>query len=650
MTAFLSAARGAWSRTRSGTNKIRVYPVSLGPDRSPIVVWSSFYALGCLVAYAKVHRDGALHERFDFGRITPMPGSQIPNLLSAVRKEPAVFLLSCYVWNFEVNVEFARSLKQCVPGAVVIVGGPHVPRMPGPCDEFFAQHPYFDIAVRQEGEITLAEILSEMARSGAPGSDLLRVDLSTVEGLTFRRNGDLVRTPDRAKTADLSVFPSPYTTGEFDHWIKGTAYLPIETNRGCPYGCTFCDWGAATLSKVARMSMERVLGEVEFSAKNRIDLVGICDANFGILPRDADIAGYLVEMKNTYGYPRELGYTNAKTASPRLTEIIKILHDGGLIAGGQISMQTTDEEILKNVKRDNIKISEYRKMITFFNKEDIPTASDMMLGLPGQTLETCKRDLQFCFDHKVTAVIFATSVMVNAPMADEEYRRKFQIAVDDEGFVESTYSFTREEYARMFDLCLAYKLFVKLGLLKYFMYFVQIEHGVPAMDFVERWVTQVQARPDRYPISTRIWSELVRPERGGGLKDWLVIMWTDEQAQFLFDSMEAFYAEIIVFYEREHGVQLKGSDAESVVIANREVMPRKDRVLPARVALTHDVAGYFAALRALPSVDAVPSGHIPLRTRGPGYVDLPTQPSTTNVYGDMASVIGKLELASNMRI
>ena len=221
-------------------------------------------------------------------------------------------------------------------------------------------------------------------------------------------------------------------------------------------------------------------------------------------------------MKEKYGYPLEVAYTNAKTASPRLTEIVKVLSDAGLIASGQISMQTTDEQILKNVERANIKMSEYRKMITFFHKEDIPAVSDIMLGLPGQTFETCKKDLQFCFDHKVTAMLFATSVMPNAPMADEAYQRKFQIVVGDDGFVESTYSFTREEYGRMFDLWLAYKLFVKLGLLKYLLYYVQIEHGVQAMDFMERWLDLSETAPDRYPISGRIRRELIDRDRGRG--------------------------------------------------------------------------------------------------------------------------------------
>src|SRR5262249_19815800 len=161
--------------------------------------------------------------------------------------------------------------------------------------------------------------------------------------------------------------------------------------------------------------------------------------------------------------------------------------------------QTTDEQILKNVQRSNIRMSEYRKMISFFHREGIPAVSDIMLGLPGQTFETCKADLQFCFHNRVLAMIFATSVMPNAPTAEDDYRRTFQITVGNDGFVESTYSFTPEEYDGMFDLCLAYKLFVKHGLLKFFLYFLQMEHGVRAMDFLARWLQQTSEHPELYP-------------------------------------------------------------------------------------------------------------------------------------------------------
>jgi radical SAM superfamily enzyme YgiQ (UPF0313 family) len=645
----LKSALHRW-QSAPGDGRIPVYPISLGPERDLLEFWSGYYALGCLTAYAKVHADGALNERFNFAQITPMPTSKVPEVVSGIPSS-GIFLLSCYVWNHTVNMTFAADIKRRFPNSLVVVGGPHVPRAEKACHDFFVKWPAVDVAVRYEGEVTLAELLADVARLGIDSRHLSTADLSAVEGITYRREGQLVRTPDRARTLDPSVFPSPYLTGEFDHWIDDKFYLPIETNRGCPYGCSFCDWGAATLSKIARMSMERVLGEIEFAAKHRITQVGICDANFGILPRDVEIAQFIVEMKQKHGYPREVGYTNAKTATPRLTEIIKLLSDGGLISGGQISMQTTDEQILKNVERSNIRMSEYRKMISFFHREGIPAVSDIMLGLPGQTFETCKADLQFCFDNRVLAMIFATSVMPNAPMADEEYRKKFQITVGDDGFVESTYSFTTEEYRRMFDLCLAYKLFVKHGLLKYFLYFLQMEHGIRAMDFLERWLQRTSDRPELYPISTRVRRELVERDRRGGLKDWLSIAWGDENARFLFDSMDAFHAEILEFCEREHGVVLEGSDVEAVLQANSAVMPFKGRSLPAQVALKHDVAGYFRTLRQRPGLDEASADHVPLRAHGPGSVDLEAVDGpVTYQFVDIISLVGKLELRSNVSV
>jgi len=633
-------------------HRISVHPLSLGPDQlGSSEVFCSYYPLGCLIAYAKADRGGALQERFAFGRVTPTPAGEVPAMFAGWSDEPAIVLLSCYVWNHAINMQVAAEVKRRAPGSLVVVGGPHVPRLPEAAKRYFAAHPYVDVAARQEGEATLAELLATIAGANAGPEDLRRVDLSGVEGLIWRRNGDLVRTPDRARSTDLAAYPSPYTTGEFDHWITDRAYAPLESNRGCPYGCTFCDWGAATLSKIKRVSMERVLAEVDFAAAHRIHTIGFCDANFGILPRDVDIVRHIVATKERTGYPKEVGYTNAKTANPRLTEIIKMLRDAGLTAAAQISMQTTDETVLQNVERDNIRTDEYRKMIAFFHREDIPAVSDMMLGLPGQTPSTCQQDLQFVFDHKVLAVVFATSVMPNAPMADEDYRARFDITIGADGMVESTYSFTADDYAHMFELCLAYKLFVKLSLLKYLLYFVQVEHRVPAMEFVRRWLAVTAEHPERYPISTRVRRELIGRDYKGGRKDWLVLAWSDEQARFLFDDLEGFQREVVQFFAREHGVTLSGSDLEAVLAANRVVLPQKGRTLPTRVTLTHDVPGYFEDLRRLPSLDALPDDHLPLGRRGPGAIELAPQPPCTGYhYVDVGLTLGALELQSNLRI
>lgn len=626
--------------------------MSLGPGPfGNTDVFSAFYPLGCLVAYAKTHRDGALSEAFDFGRVTPTSSGELQAALDALPQEPGVFLLSSYVWNHAINMQFARAAKERWPTSLVVVGGPHIPRMQNRCEEFFSSHPYVDVAVRHEGEVTLAEVLDVIHLQGLDAGALTRADLAAVPGLTFRRGGELVRTEDRARQRDLASYPSPYTTGEFDHWLFDRRYIPLETNRGCPYGCTFCDWGAATLSKIAKMSLERVLAEIEFAARQRIYTIGFCDANFGVFPRDLDIVRYIIETKNRHGYPREVGYTNAKTANSRLTDIVRELRGAGLTLAGQISMQTTDETILKNVERANIKTSDYRKMIAFFHQEGIPAVSDMLLGLPGQTFDTCKKDLQFFFDHKVVAVIFATSVMPNAPMADDAYRKRFEIAVDEDGIVESTYSFTRADYARMFDLCLAYKLVVKLGVLKYLLYYLQVEHGVEAMDFVTRWLRKIDDAPGSLPRSARVKRDLVGHGYRGGRKDWLTLAWGDEQAAFLFDDFAAFQDEIVSFIEGEYDLSLQGSDVAAVLAANREVLPRKGRVLPASVPLEHDVPGYFAELRALPSVNDLPEGFQRLGDRPPGRLEIQARPECIS-YGfmDTGLTLGELELASNLCI
>jgi hypothetical protein len=203
----------------------------------------------------------------------------------------------------------------------------------------------------------------------------------------------------------------------------------------------------------------------------------------------------------------------------------------------------------------------------------------------------------------------------------------------------------------MFELCLAYKLFVKLALLKYVLYYVQVEHGVPAMEFVRRWLAVTAAYPERYPISTRIRRELIGRDYTGGRKDWLVLAWNDAQARFLFDDLEAFQREMVAFFAREHGIRLVGTDADAVLAANRAVLPQKGRTLPARLPLAHDVAGYFADLRRLPSLDALPADHVPLAHRGPGAIELASQPGAAGYdYVDVGLTLGALELQSNLRI
>ena len=103
---------------------------------------------------------------------------------------------------------------------------------------------------------------------------------------------------------DITVLPSPYLTGVFDETMKENPnerwLASWETNRGCPFSCAYCDWGSAIASKVSRMDMDKLEKELMWFAKNKIEFIYVCDANFGMLPRDMEISKKAIEIKKIW--------------------------------------------------------------------------------------------------------------------------------------------------------------------------------------------------------------------------------------------------------------------------------------------------------------------------------------------------------------
>ena len=107
---------------------------------------------------------------------------------------------------------------------------------------------------------------------------------------------------------DLDI-PSPYTNGFFDGIIKDNPDIKwsttLETNRGCPFKCSFCDWGSLTYSKIKKFPVPKVYQEIEWLGKNKIEYIFVADANFGVFPeRDSEIVDVMLEVQDKYNYPK----------------------------------------------------------------------------------------------------------------------------------------------------------------------------------------------------------------------------------------------------------------------------------------------------------------------------------------------------------
>lgn len=372
------------------------------------------YSVGMLQAYAQKHlRNPDVYE-FLLPIYQRIPLEEAAEAL----KDADIVLFSAYVWNIRMSLEIARLVKHRRPDVITVFGGPQVPDR---VEEFLRKNTCVDLACHGEGEQPVVAILEN-----APSRTW-----EDVPSISFLRNDEtLCQNPRVRRLSDLDVIPSPYLSGVFNPLMRQNAdeqWLALwETNRGCPFSCTFCDWGSAVASKVYQFDMERLYVELEWFARHKIEFIFCADANFGILPRDLDIAKCAVEVKRRFGYPHALSVQNTKNATERAYQVQKALADGGLNKGVTLAFQSLDPTTLQNIKRGNISLESFRELQRRFTVDGIETYSDMILGLPGETYDSFADGVSAVIENgQHNRIQFGNlSILPNAEMSAPTYRER----------------------------------------------------------------------------------------------------------------------------------------------------------------------------------------------------------------------------------
>jgi len=552
-------------------------PSTTPPRRVPVVApWhpdsGPLLALGMLTAAARHHDDGRLNDTYAIG--VPTAAAEVLDTLRD-HAGPAVLLCSDYVWSLDDNLELARAARAACPGLVVVHGGPSAPKYEADAAAFLDTHrDAADVVVRGEGEATLVDLLERLAPTW-PDADLSV--LADCPGLTYRdpATGLAVRTPDRDRIADLDTLPSPYLTGEFDH-IDAAAWkmtLSVETNRGCPYGCTFCDWGSATMSRIRKFDLDRVTAELEWAGQRQATTIFMADANFGIWSRDVEVARAVADVRRRTGYPKLLAYTPAKNTTKHLAAIMDVLMEAGVGPEAAIGIQSSDPTTLDAIDRNNISNDHFVALAAEFRRRGLPLQGELMLGLPGQSVESYMDDLQFLVDLELTVRTWALQVLPNAPMNDPEYRARHGIEVDDHDVVTATATATVEDRVRMIRVRNATTVSDRFGLLRHVLRYLQWDHGHRALDVVARLVDLADERPEDYPVLTwTLRNYDLQPAPPGGFG--------------------RFYDEVRRFVVDELGVP-DSTALDTVLDLQQFLMPTTGRTFPATVTLAHDYLAYY---------------------------------------------------------
>jgi radical SAM superfamily enzyme YgiQ (UPF0313 family) len=598
-------------RAATGTKRARIFPV-----HAIATAWRNPpLSLGLILSYVEAYGDGRLGDSYD---VRPDWLVTLDRVGELVADDPAIFFFSNYVWSSEQNLAISAKVKELSPGSLTVHGGPDVPKYQGDVEAYFAANPHVDVTVRGEGEVTTAEMLDALSSSARAGELDLSV-LADVPGLCYRDGDRVVRTADRDRMTELDIIPSPYLTGLFDGYAEGwreiaesgvtgldswSYQLPVavlETNRGCPYGCTFCDWGSATNSRIRKFSLDRIYDELDWCAENQVETVGLADANFGIFERDVDITRRVAELKTTRGWPRQFGTNYAKNTVKHLKQIVELLTDADILGYGLLSLQSMDADTLSTIERSNIKIEKYEDLAREFRNAKLPLYVDLMVGLPGQTVQSFRNDLQECINREIHAKVFQTQLLVNSPMNEPEYRERHGITAKPGALVIQAESFTQEDYERMLDLRIVFFVAEKFGTLRHLARYVRQETGIQEMDLFERMYDESRSHPARWPVLEftlgRMFKFMVPP-----------ISW-----RLFVDEARRFLVEVL-------GMADDATLATAIEVQHA-MLPERNRTFPHTVVLEHDFVAWHQAM-----IEAKESGHLddwtehvpPLRSYGPG--------------------------------
>ena len=345
-------------------------------------------------------------------------------LIEAIHdREPYAIACSSFIWNSDLSSKIARLSKKTYPNIVTIFGGIDFPDENKDQESWLKKRPWIDFFVRYEGEIAFVNLIDALIENNNDILKCKQLCLNSVSSIDDY--GNFYGSDIEKRLSNFENVPSPYTDGLMDKFYNTTLWPLIETNRGCPFKCAFCVEGSSYYNKVAKKQNSKITNELEYIAKNhkKQKMMFVADSNFLMFKENIDVCNTLAELKKKYGWPTFIGSSTGKNRHELVLEGAEIL--GGDIALSA-SVQHLDEEVLKNIKRDNISIDDILKIGSDGAEHGVPTYSEVIGSLPGDTLEKYFLCLKNLVTTGIDIIRTHTLLMIKgSDLYSDESRKKF---------------------------------------------------------------------------------------------------------------------------------------------------------------------------------------------------------------------------------
>ena len=367
----------------------------------------------------------------------------IEDIDKAVNENPPDILgLSNYCWSHNVSSEIFKMCKKSNPNSITIWGGPNFPMDFPSQKKFITNHEEVDVYVPTEGEIGFSNIVKIVLEANSLENAKNKISENPIDGCVTRNmQGQIQYNISTIRISKLDDIPSPYQNGIMDKFFDGKLTPMLQTNRGCPFHCTFCTDGRDEVNIVNQFSLERVQNDIKYIADHvpeNTHSLHISDLNFGMYPRDIDICETLAQIQQKHSYPKYIKCTTGKNQKDKIIKAIKKLNDSLRVT---MSVQSLDSEVLNNIRRDNISVDHMLALYPALKDAGLQTTSEVILGLPGETFENHIQTLRDLVKARMDEIVVHTCMLLdgsemNLPDERKKWNMKTKFRVLQRDFAE----------------------------------------------------------------------------------------------------------------------------------------------------------------------------------------------------------------------
>lgn len=403
---------------------LRIFMCDLTHDTVVLVSDTIPINIGYIGSYAKKkHGDAIELELFKYPQ----------SVIEAIKANPPdVIALSNYSWNSYLSERVAEIAHKYNPACITVQGGTNFPHR-GPLQrDFLLRRMNTDVYVELEAEISFSDLVGRILELRERDKVL---DGTVLPGLVYLIPGTkhsaepvCVSGPSLPRIVDLDEIPSPYLNGMLDKFFDGRLTPFLETNRGCPFLCTFCHTGNDYFNKVNKYSLDRIKGEIDYIGprmhKLGITNLHIADTNFAMYPRDREICQEFLKTQQEFGWPRHIMSTTGKNNKALVIDITRML---GTTFSVNMSVQSMDTDVLKNIKRSNIRLEDYVAVSHELNDQGRATKGEVIIGLPGESKKTFVEGIKKMLESGVSSICSNTLLLLyGTEFQEPEFRAKYE--------------------------------------------------------------------------------------------------------------------------------------------------------------------------------------------------------------------------------